>query len=64
MRVDSSHFMCPETKMAENGSLNLIQPLPLSTTLGTTPAHSFTVIPMLLSEPTQHEISREDSVAK
>ena len=28
------------------------------------PAHSFTVIPLLLSEPTQHEVSREDSVAE
>ena len=27
-------------------------------------AHSFTVIPLLLSEPTQHEVSHEDSVAK
>ena len=28
------------------------------------PSGSFTVIPLLLSEPTQNEISREDSVAK
>ena len=28
------------------------------------PAHSFTVFPLLLSEPTQREVSREDSVAK
>ena len=28
------------------------------------PAHSFTVIPLLLRELTQHEVSREDSVAK
>ena len=28
------------------------------------PAHSFTVIPPLVSEPTQHEVSREGSVTK
>ena len=28
------------------------------------PTHSFTVIPLLLSEPTQHEVWRKDSVAK
>ena len=28
------------------------------------PVHCFTVIPLLLSEPTQHEVSCEDSVAK
>ena len=28
------------------------------------PAHYFTVIPLFLSEPTQHEVSREGSVAK
>ena len=28
------------------------------------PAHSFTVLPLLLSEPTKHKVSREDSVAK
>ena len=27
-------------------------------------AHSFTVIPLFLSEPTQHEVSLEDSVVK